>query len=783
MLAVEIGRMGDVQVIGKSDILSFMNLEKQRRLAGCDTRECISEIGGALGMRWVVSGNITLFGRTFVMNLKLLDTERMVVISRVSRKFRGEEDILIAELPEAAHDLFAKVGERIGLAMPGTVAVAARHYQPLEQSPSAITVITREDIEASGATTIPDLLRIVPGVEVAYPTSTTGILGGRLQWSSENYHFLVLIDGREANIELLGQTIFESEPIDLEDVQRIEVIRGPASALYGANALSGVISITTRAITEKTSGWAMVSAGEMGSNRLSLRASTRVGDWGISTNGGLDFLGQFEDPRAENKQVWKWRALAEHRWSETARLLLNTAMSGGSGARMTEMGSLALDYTLVTTRVSHESENLRGRIYWMYLVFDMALEASLDYGEIRLADLVPASVINQTIDGEVQWTLPTLWDPLMLMIGGGGRFSWIESDQLLDADTFADITSPKYNQVGLSHWEMRGNAFLHGELAPIDWATVTASIRLDYNTETGVFLSPKLAAVCTPASGQFARLGVTRAFHKPTFLESGIHFNVTFPDESPITGPDRGQFREFMTRVLGYDGLENEELISFEIGYLGQFLNETFSVALDLYLNRYSNRNDIDPKILVTEQGLPDLERSSFRYDNIGEGIDILGSELAVRYTPSPFLAFLASWTHKEIYRRDAGVWDGREPRNFITLGGRFRTDAGLLGSLYVFTRSGFRDTAVFNPGGLLEPVLQERVDDTMLFLGKLGWRWLGGIGVELECGVKFWLPVSPFSAPHFRTRDTGGGVTPEGTRYGAHLTRRVVTAYLQGSF
>jgi outer membrane receptor for ferrienterochelin and colicin len=663
----------------------------------------------------------------------------------------------------------------------GVVESAARHKQEIGMSPSAITVITREDIEASGATTIPDLLRIVPGMEVMFLTSTTGIISGRLQWSDENYHFLVLIDGREANIELLGQTIFEIEPIDLEDVQRIEVIRGPASALYGANALAGVISITTRAITEETSGWAMVSAGELGSTRVGARTSTRIGAWGLSASGGFDLLGTFGNLHAKNKQVWKWRVLAEHRWSETARLLVNAAMSGGTGSRMTQMGTLDNDYTQANARVSYRSENLRGRIYWMNLRFDMSLDAGLDYGDLRLADLAPATVDTHTVDAEIQWTLPTLWEPLMVIVGGGGRFSWLESDQLLDAETFGDITSSRYHRVGLSHWEMRGNAFVHSELSPADWMTLTASMRLDYNTETGVFLSPKLAAVCKPATGQFVRLGATRAFHKPTYLESGIHFNVTLPDESPIT--DHDLFREFMTRVLGYAGLENEELISFEIGYLGQFLDDRLSVALDLYLNIYGNRNDLDPRIYLTEQGLPDLERSSYRYDNIGEDIYILGSELAIRYNPNPSLAFLASWTHKEIYRTAKGAWDGREPRNLITLGGRFRTEAGLLGSLYVFTRSEYLDISVFNPGGLLEPRLEKRVGDAMLFLGKLGWRWSGVGGVELECGFKISLPVSPFHSPRFQTRDKGGGVTPGGKSYGAHLIGRVATAYLQGSF
>jgi outer membrane cobalamin receptor len=137
----------------------------------------------------------------------------------------------------------------------GVVESAARHKQEIGMSPSAITVITREDIEASGANTVADLLRMVPGMDVAVASPFVTAITSRLYWTYENNHYLVLVDGREANIELFGQSAWEMQPIELEDIQRIEVIRGPGSSLYGANAFAGVVSITTRAVPEKTSGW------------------------------------------------------------------------------------------------------------------------------------------------------------------------------------------------------------------------------------------------------------------------------------------------------------------------------------------------------------------------------------------------------------------------------------------------------------------------------------------------------------------------------------------------
>ena len=689
--------------------------------------------------------------------------------------------VLAVDLEVADEDEF--MDEFAFLEDAGTVELAARHKQEIGMSPSAITVITREDIETTGATTLPDLMRIVPGMEVIYLGINAATPACRLHLTEGNFHFLVLIDGREANIELMGQTLWEALPITLEDVERIEILRGPASALYGANALSGVISITTRAISERTSGWSMVSAGELGFTRIGARASTRIGSWGFSAGGSLDLLGTFVDPHASSTTMWKFRALAEHRWSETARLLIDGAAATGTGPRNTNMGNLNNEFTQVALRVAHESESLRGRLYWFYVSLNVDMEAALEFGGLHLADIMPALIENHTIDGEVQWTLPGFWDPLLMIVGGAGRVSWVGSDDLLDGETFSDITSPRYHEKGVDHWEMRASGFVHAEFKAADWATLTAGARLDYNTETNWFLSPRLAAVFKPADGQFVRVSAARSFRKPSYLERGIHLDVSFPDDSPVSGGDRELFREFMSRVIANEGVGNEELSSFEAGYLGNYFDDKLSVALDLYCNLYRSRNDIVANIIPGEQGLPDLRNSTYRYEETDNDLDVIGSELTVRLQPVKPLSLLFIWTHKEYYYHRTGKWGVQDPRNYLTLGGRFRTEMGLLGSLFVFTRSEYIDVSVPSAGGLLEPPAEMHVDEKMLLLGKLGWSWSPKPDVHLEGGVKIFQPISPFSAPHFRLRDQGGGMTPDGKPYGAYLLGRIVSAYLQGSF
>jgi outer membrane receptor protein involved in Fe transport len=437
--------------------------------------------------------------------------------------------------------------------------------------------------------------------------------------------------------------------------------------------------------------------------------------------------------------------------------------------------------TIFSLQLSFLSDELRGKLYWTYNPVTADFRAPLEYSGIRLAEFAKGMVDTQTFDGDVQWTLPRFWDPLMVIVGGGGRFSWLSSDTLLDADTYGDITSPGYHQPGIDHFQYRVGAFIHGELAPADWFTGTLGTRVDYNSVTGVFISPRLAGVFRPAENQFVRLGVARSFRKPAFMETHLHTMAEFPPDSPITGGDEQNFQEFLTRVIGNSKLDAEELLAFEVGYLGRFLDGRLSVALDLYYNYHSNVIVLDENIIPDENGLPDLGLSSVVFKNIGGDLDIIGSELVVQFELVPAIHLLASWAHREVLGKDNAF----SPKNLITVGGRFNADSGLVGSLYVFSRSEFTDQVVANPAGILEPKFSQHMDHVFLAMGKLGYRWKvpAGVDLQMEAGMKLFLPISPFGDYLFRYREVGGVWTETGQNYGGEELRRMVTGYLQGSF
>ncbi len=666
----------------------------------------------------------------------------------------------------------------------GMVELSARHRQEIGMSPSAVTVLTREDVEASGATNLPDLLRLVPGMDVAISSPSQTSLSSRLYWTNGNHYYQLLIDGRDAMFEMIGQVPWQAEIISLEDIERIEIVRGPASSMYGASALAGVVSVTTRLVPKETSASVQITAGELGNLRVGGRASTRIGGWGFSLSGGTDYAGSFNLPRNVGVEVYKFRAMAEYNWSESKRIRVDFGMSDATGEINSSAGLVDLSLVLRTLRLAYESESIRGRLYWSNTPIDVRLEAPLEFGGLRLATFVPIETKVNSVDGEFQWTLPEFWKSFFAIVGAGGRFCYLVSDQLLDGDTYANGSSPDYHKPGLEHLEGRVGAFAHAEYqAPGEWVTISGSMRFDYTTETGHFLSPRFVAVFKPHKGQFVRLGISRAFRKPPFLERRLHPMLLFPPDSPITSDGQESFQEFMAKNMSSTDLVNEELFSIEAGYLGQFLDETLSIAIDIYVNQLRNVTGMESHIVSDTQGLPDLDRSFVVVTNNGGDVDILGGELVVRYMPTRQVALLASWAYRELFDRKTATVSDDTPKNLFTLGGRFRTESGLVGSLYMFSRSEFSDDGVENPAGLLTPRLTLHMDTTLMFLGKLGWRWEVDSLFDVEVGVKLFLPFSPSSGDLFSSYEDPGGVTPDGIYYGGQKLRRVLTSYLQGSF
>jgi iron complex outermembrane receptor protein len=157
------------------------------------------------------------------------------------------------------------------------VTSAARKSQRADDVPAAVYVITRNDIQRSGLNTLPELLRLVPGVQVAQVNANKWAVSIRGFNDLYSNKLLVLVDGRSVYTRTFSGVFWDMQDLMISDIDRIEVIRGPGGAVWGANAVNGVINVITRPAAETQGLSANVSAGTFERERAGIRYGGTLG--------------------------------------------------------------------------------------------------------------------------------------------------------------------------------------------------------------------------------------------------------------------------------------------------------------------------------------------------------------------------------------------------------------------------------------------------------------------------------------------------------------------------
>jgi iron complex outermembrane recepter protein len=157
------------------------------------------------------------------------------------------------------------------------ITSASRKEQPVEDAAAAVFVITQEDIRRSGMTTLPDVLRLAPGVDVAQINSNKWAVSVRGFNGFRTNKLLVLVDGRSVYNRIFSGVLWDTEDVVLDDVERIEIIRGPGAAMWGANAVNGVINVITKTAAASQGGLVRVDGGRDGHQGLARYGGT-IGD-------------------------------------------------------------------------------------------------------------------------------------------------------------------------------------------------------------------------------------------------------------------------------------------------------------------------------------------------------------------------------------------------------------------------------------------------------------------------------------------------------------------------
>jgi iron complex outermembrane receptor protein len=440
------------------------------------------------------------------------------------------------------------------------VVTASRRAQSSLEAPNATTVITSEDIRLSGATSLFELLRRVPGADVM----TLGVSSANVSMRGFNQRVankvLVLVDGRSEYQDFLGMTMWANIPVSLDEIERIEVIRGPGSALYGANAMLGVVNIITQAPGSgprarfqatlgdgNTVGGSFLSHG--GTDRLRYRASMAYGQ---ANKWSRDFDSQRPDvvermPEPERAfQGARGNLETLYTFSPDAAL----GLSAGVNRYATELYPLGLLRNYWLDGVSGYGKMdvglgpLKVKAFWNHL----AVDAGPQYDAIGQRSM-DTRVTSNIFNGELLFSKSfALLGEHVLNVGVEGRLKRLSWDYL----------GPELRE------EFHAAAFVQDEWKLARPLRLVASYRVDRHPllaggKPGLAHSPRVSALFMPWEGHAFRASAASAFREPTFLESYTDLRIPLPGingASAITNGNRA--------------LRPERLLAFELGYRGE---------------------------------------------------------------------------------------------------------------------------------------------------------------------------------------------------------------------
>jgi len=513
------------------------------------------------------------------------------------------------------------------------VTTAAKRRQALADTAAAVFVITREDIRRSGATSVPEALRLAPGVNVARINSSRWAVSIRGNVDRFANKLLVLLDGRTLYTPLFAGVLWETQDILLEEVERIEVIRGPGAALWGANAVNGVINIITRHAGDTQGGMLSVTAGTEERATLAAMGGITLGDENFlrlsakwrEVDESVDAAGNTGDDDVQNLRLGG-------RWDKTSgpdRLMVSgNYYRGRSGDTLT---SPLLEPPWQSTEAideDYDGASLLAR--WEHSLGDgsvLALQGFVDYTHLTLP-LVDERRLTADLELEMRHTPMGAHE---LVWGLGYRRS---SDETEGSDQFRlDPTSRDLNYYSL---------FLRDEieLVPDKWR-LTLGGRLEHNDFTGFEFQPNLRLLWRPAPGHSLWTSLARATRTPSRAEDDMRtrIGVIPPNTAANSAP-----LPLELAILGNRDLDSEVLDAFELGYRGQWSNR-LSVELVGFMHRYEHfiypRREGVPPIVLSDRILLPLPE-----ENVAGKQRANGFEAAADWRPADRVRINAAYSY-----------------------------------------------------------------------------------------------------------------------------------------
>jgi iron complex outermembrane receptor protein len=482
--------------------------------------------------------------------------------------------------------------------------LASRKVQKLSETAAALFVITQEDMRRAGITRIAEALRMVPGVQVARIDANKWAISARGLNGQYTSKLLVMVDGRSVYTQLRSEVFWDVQDLLIEDIERIEVIRGPGASLWGANAVNGVINIVTQS-AQNTQGTLLTM--HMGSNDEQIMVGLRYG--GELENGiAYRVYGKFYEhenfinaQNQEHKDNWEMkRGGFRFDWeiSQQDALTLQGDIYKGVGNQ--NLISVFPQVRTIKDQFETEGFNLLGR--WQHDLShgDIILQTYLDHTQRQDASL---GEMRQTYDIDFQhrWqrnqTQEIIWG-----LGFRNTRDHIDSSMVLSYE-------PQERSDNLF------SAFIQGEFVLHPKFRLIFGTKVEHNDYTKIEIQPTLRGLWTLNERHSFWAAISRAVRTPSRSEADAQLNM-------LNAENYTQLK-----AIGSHDFQSESLVASELGYRFK-LTQQFLFDISLFFNQYDELRNIN---LVEFNPLTSPPTTVFKTNNKMYG-EILGLELAMNW-------------------------------------------------------------------------------------------------------------------------------------------------------
>ncbi len=448
------------------------------------------------------------------------------------------------------------------------------------QTPAAIGVITSRDIRRLGVRTLPDLLRLIPGVNVAQIDSSEWAVGIRGFQGKLSKSVLVLIDGRSVYTPLFAGVYWDAQDVLMEDIDRVEIIRGPGGTIWGSNSVNGVINIITKNARETRGSLVSVGGGNTeqgfidwrygaGTDQLSYRLFGKAFNRSAQERAGGGNYDDWQRGQAGARVDWQINGRealtiqGDLYAAKAGQLLQISQFSPPSSTAEQDDRYLNGQNVMATWRRVLSSEaDVQLRVY-----FDRTERHELNYKETRHTldlDFVQHASANRN---HVTWGL-------------GARLS--PSDFTMQVPS---VDFQPHNQT----YRIFSGSFEDEVLLARNRLSVTGGVKIEHTSLSGFNYQPSARVSWTPDQGQTVWGAYTRAVRTASRIEDGFVFSALL-NPSPPT----------YVRLVGDGKFEPEELNGFEMGYR-KYITQRGFVSVSLFRNRYDDLLSVELQNSIVE--------------------------------------------------------------------------------------------------------------------------------------------------------------------------------------